>query len=80
MYGIEDNIDSWDFTEFNDDKRVWSVTLFDKKGDTLFSEYRFGDMPVHPRYDHHTKYVIDNALEYLDEGKPLLCTMYDGLS
>lgn len=80
MYGIEECFDRTDVSEFyNDNKRVWNLRLFSKTGDLLFAEQRIGDEPVHPRYDHHTKYVIDNALEYLDEGKPLLCTMYDGL-
>jgi len=80
MYGIEECFDRTDVSEFYDDtKRIWSLRLFSKTGDILFAEQRIFDEAVHPRYDHHTKYVIDNALEYLDEGKPLLCTMYDGL-
>lgn len=79
MYGTSDNVCASGFCEIMDEHRVWDLILYDDNNECIFREQRIGGEPVHPRYDHHTRYVIKNALEYLDEGKPLLCTMYDGL-
>lgn len=62
----------------NLDYRVWSLNVCFEDG-FHFKEERTKDMDVPEYYDYHTKYVVQNAFEYLEEGKPLLCDMYLGL-
>lgn len=59
------------------DYRIWSIDLFFEK--FHWSERRIGDEPVHSRYDYHTRYVIDNAVGFLEGKEELKCSMYDGL-
>ena len=79
MYGIDDYVDG-DFGEYSADSvRRWELTLYDKKGNSIFTEKRIGDEPVHSRFDYHTRYVIDNAYNFLEGKEELRCNMYDGL-
>ncbi len=59
------------------DYRVWNINLYFEK--FHWQEQRIGDMPVPNYYDYHTKYVIDNAYNFLEGQEDLRCTMYDGL-
>jgi predicted dehydrogenase len=59
------------------DYRIWSIDLFFEK--FHWSERRIGGMPVPDYYDHHTRYVIDNAYGFLEGKEELKCTAEDGL-
>ena len=67
------------FFEFDNvkDYRIWSIDLFFEK--FHWSERRIGDMPVPDCYDHHTRYVVDNAYNFLEGKEELRCTAEDGL-
>jgi hypothetical protein len=58
--------------------RVWDIMIKFEDG-YIFREHRIGDMPVPDYYDHHARYVIDNAYNFLEGKEELKCTMYDGL-
>jgi hypothetical protein len=90
MFGIPE--DKQKFHEVTGTKdRVWAVTLFVKELNMkpnltietncrpIFHEQRLGDEPVHEYYDYHTRYVINNAYNFLQGNQALKCTMHDAL-
>jgi len=60
------------------DGRIWKLEITFEDG-YVFKEVRNGDEPVPEYFDHHTRYVIDNAYNFLEGKEELKCTMYDGL-
>jgi predicted dehydrogenase len=58
--------------------RFWALRILFEDG-YVFREQRIGNDPVPARFDHHTRYVIDNAYNFLEGKEELKCTMYDGL-
>jgi hypothetical protein len=62
----------------DDSYRVWDIMIKFEDG-YIFREHRIGDMPVPDYYNHHTRYVVDNAYGFLEGKEELKCTMYDGL-
>lgn len=71
-------IKNYNLTEVQCEDRIWHLRLkFEELQD--FVETRIGDMPVPSYFDFHTRYVIDNAVNFLEGKEELRCTMYDGL-
>lgn len=60
------------------DGRIWKLEITFEDG-YVFKEVRNGEEPVPEYFDHHTRYVIDNAYNFLEGKEELKCTMYDGL-
>jgi len=63
--------------EIQSEDRIWNLWV--DIGVGTFKDTRIGNMPVCSAFDYHTRYVIDNAYNFLEGKEELLCTMYDGL-
>lgn len=74
MLGIK----NYSLVEMPEGERYWNIEIKFEDG-SLWQELRIGDMPVPSYYDHHTKYVIDNAYNFLEGKEELKCTAQDGL-
>lgn len=74
MLGIKD----YKIVEMPEGERFWNIDIEFEDGST-WNEQRIGGMPVPSYYDYHTRYVIDNAVGFLEGREELRCTMYDGL-
>ena len=72
------DIKDYKIKEMMDGERYWSIDI-QFEDDTYWHEQRIGDMPVPSYYDYHTRYVIDNAVGFLEGREELKCNMYDGL-
>lgn len=68
-----------DVGEVTNKERYWNFVLYDKEMNSCFNERRIGDAPVHERYDFHMRYVIDNALNFLEGKGKLYCTASESL-
>jgi len=61
--------DNYKIREVNElDFRIWVLNATFEDGFIWSEERMTNDMPVHPRYDYHMKYVVENAYNFL-EGK-----------
>jgi len=61
------------------DFRVWILSVTFEDG-FIWSEERItNDMPVWSRYDHHMKYVVENAYNFLEGKEPLFYTGEEAL-
>lgn len=57
--------------------RIWNIQMYFEN--TYWQEQRTCNAPVNSRYDFHTRYVLNNAINFLNGKEQLYCTGRDAL-